>query len=197
MRRRHGEQEGQAVAVLLLLVLALFAAGLALLGLGEASDVRGKAQKSADAGALAAAVEARNVLVRLMLSPAGASFSTWSAWSGYAQAGCARAPGYVSANSSSVLTGCSYRPAGQVRVDTRSAPGGNRGLTGTATATADINAPTCVSVYTYTYTTVLRTITCTGTLGSAAVTFDMESQQIVHAAPEQAWRRTFRVRLVN
>lgn len=197
MIRRHGDEQGQSVAVLLLLVLALFAAGLALLGLGEASDARGKAQKAADAGALAAAVRARYVLVDLMLSQTGASFTTWSAWSGAAQVGCAEASGYAAANSGSMLTSCSYLPAGQARVGTRSAPGGDRGLTGSANATADVNAPVCTSVYTYAYDTVLRTITCTGRGGSAFATFDMETQELVAAAPRIMWQRTFRVRLVD
>lgn len=197
MLRRHEDETGQAVAVLLLLVLALFAAGLALLGLGEASDSRGRAQKAADAGALAAAVRARDVLVDLMLSQAGASFSTWSAWAGMAQVGCVDAVGYAAANSGSILTECSYRPSGQARVGTRSLPGRQRGLTGAATATADLNAPVCTSVYTYAYDTVLRTITCTGRGGSAFAIFDMETQELVAAAPRIMWQRTFRVRLVD
>jgi hypothetical protein len=182
--------------VLLFTVLAIVATGLGMLVLGEASDQRGKAHKAADAAALAAGVGARDILVRTMLSPQGVTFTSWAAWSGLAQGGCASAPGYAAANSSSTLTGCAYFPDGRVRADVNSAAGAREGLVAEASATADINTPTCTSRYYYVGKTLLRDITCVGERGTAMVTFNVGSGSIVYADPPQQWRRTFKVRLV-
>ena len=197
MVRRRRDDAGQSVAVLLLLVLALFAAGLTLLGLGEASDVRAKAQKSADAGALAAPFAlATSWWRRCSVRPEHASARGRSG-PGRRRPGARVAAGYVAANSRSIFLGCAYRPAGQVRVDTSSAPGGERGLVGSATATADINGPVCTSVYYYVGKTAFRTITCTGRDGSAFATFNLDTQSLVASSSPQQWRATFRVRLID
>jgi hypothetical protein len=198
VRRRREEQEGQVAALLLLLVVSVAGAGLMLLALAEASDVRGKAQKAADAGALAASVGARNLLVQRMRSNDGASFSSWQAWDGYALAGCSAAYPYAQANSGSQALSCLYR-AGRARVDTRSAESSQRGLRGTATATADLNAPGCSIEDTATKDTVIRTITCRNAVTgvSARAVFDLGAGTIIGADSETRWQQTFRVRLVE
>jgi hypothetical protein len=192
MNAARRDDEGQAVLALIVVVLLVFASGLALLAFGEAADQRGKAQKASDAAALAAGVGARDRLVSTMMSDVGITFASWSAWSGLAAPGCASAPGYAAANSSSSLTSCAYVPSGRVRVSTRSAPSGQRGLVAAADATATITPPPCTSHYTQ-YT---RTITCVGSGGSAYAVFSLESGSLIKASPRRSWQRTFSVRLI-
>jgi hypothetical protein len=198
MRARGREEEGQVTLVLLVVVLALFAAGLGALVLGEGSDQRGKAQKAADAAALAAGVEARNVLVRTIMTASGAiEFTSWSAWSALAGAGCAQAPRYAASNSNSVLTSCTYFPAGRVRTTTDSEPSERKALTARAAATADVNAPTCTITYVSVGLDTEKVIVCAGVSGTtASITVDLDTGAIVDTSPESVWRSSFKIRLV-
>lgn len=58
-RRRSGEA-GEMTLAMMLMALAVLAIGVAFLVFGQATDARGKAQKAADSGALAAADDVRD-----------------------------------------------------------------------------------------------------------------------------------------
>jgi hypothetical protein len=203
--RRPCGEEGQLTLALLAVILTIFAAAIGMVAFGEASDSRGKAQKAADAAALGAAVAGRDALVAAIARPDGGAVfhGRWEQVAGVAAAqpvGCAAATGWASANSSSLLTRCRYRPPDEYSVATNSQPSAERNLTGTARATASMNSPTAcqVSHYTTTGGDYHEVVVCSSEGGTAKVDYLIDGgYSVTFIDPPQVWKKLFKVRLIE
>lgn len=195
------------------MVVALAAAGLALVSLGEATDQRAGAQQAADAAALAGAVHSRDDLVAAVSNPvvAAAFTGAWGRLDGYVTGTCGAAGAYATANDAA-LTACA-RAGGRTSVAVRSA-GGGQGLRATASAVADHQAPVCALVPPDDAppddggagegtgpgegaVAATRLLVCRGHGAQAFVETDPATGEVVAASPPAQWRKTFTVRLVE
>ncbi|MEV6956591.1 pilus assembly protein TadG-related protein [Streptomyces sp. NPDC051183] len=141
---------GQAFPIFMVAVVGLLFAALAYFAFGQASVIRSNAQKAADAGALAAARDARNTLLG-GFNPAAFKREDWSKLLDGklfdAKAGCAAAKNFARDNGSTAACDASEFPRFTVTATTAHAIGdsvvpGAAGTPGVATATAVIK-PRC------------------------------------------------------
>lgn len=192
-----------------MVVVALAAAGLALVALGEATDQRAGAQKAADAAALAGAVHSRDDLVATVTAPAVAATFTgaWGSLDGYVTDTCGDAATYATANHAA-LTACA-RGGGRTSVGVRSAGGGGEGPQATASAVADHQVPACAVApppedadpgedpLPAEEAATTRMVVCRGHGAQAFVETDLATGAVVAISPPAQWRRTFTVRFVE
>lgn len=150
MTSGHSRDRGQAFPVYIVVVVGLLFAALAFFAFGQASVIRSNAQKAADAGALAAARDARDTLLG-GFNPAAFKREDWDKLLAGklfdSAAGCAAATSFARDNGSSAACDASEFPRFTVTATTTHGMGdsvvpGAAGTQGVATATAVIK-PRC------------------------------------------------------
>ncbi|GAB3676932.1 pilus assembly protein TadG-related protein [Angustibacter aerolatus] len=199
--RTARREEGQITLPLLVLVLVLFACALGMFGFGEASDSRGKAQKAADASALAAAKYARDGMLAVVVVNGATFHGQWSALgSAVSAAACPAGAAYAEQNTAS-LTSCRYDPSqGTVTTGTRSKATAARHQQGTATAKADLHLPRCtLSYYTSSGYDHHEVVTCTASRGGTASVdyLNTAGYTVFQTSTLKQWQQVFRIRLVD
>jgi hypothetical protein len=204
MRHARRGDEGQIMLPLVVFVLVVFAVALGMLGFGEASDSRGKAQKGADAAALGAAVAARDVVPTTISTDPNSYYALLSGMEQVVQLGlgpakgCAAAFGWAARNQTS--TTCRYEGAGRFHTKASSRPSPERAMVGEAEATADLHLAVCtVQIVVDTFGDRHETFTCRpgrrGGTGTAIAYY--LNEEYVSSSPAVTWKSLFRVRLVE
>lgn len=206
--------DGQVSLSVILLSLIILAAGIGAFVFGEAADARSRAQKSADAAALAAARDTRDTLIEMYThghvpTPPRPILTPWETHILVAnQSGRAGASDYASRNASSVT---SYVPAGyRITVDTASnetpveSPVGKKvrkSLSSPATATAELDKSgmfcTVVNVVIVKGVIVEWSMKCTRKGRTAHAHYVAPLLTMPVALDKDSWRRLFDIRLVD
>lgn len=195
MRGRRGQDGVGTVIMMITLSVGVLVAGLGVLRVAVASDLREGTVTAADAAALAAAVSTRDHLVAQWIVQ-GARTGRWGSLGG-GEVGCSAARLFAARNSRSSLLDCGYLPGpGLVSVRVASRPAGTRDVA-QARAVAALGAPTCTEVRSTTGHTQLVTRRCTGNARTAAQTWDVGTGAPVGPPDVPAWRALFHIRLVD
>jgi len=175
--------------------VVILVVGLQFFRMGVGADLKGRAQTSVDAAALAGAGTTRDFLVAQLLLR-GASTGPWAAYGGQG-VGCPAATAFALKNSKGRLVRCDYDPrAGTFSARVHSLPKPAVGVAKTR-AVATVNLPRCQS---HRYTdgaTHYITRVCTGNGRSASATWKVETQTLITPPDVLAWRQIFRIRLVD
>lgn len=213
-RRR---EDGQMTLPVLLLSLAILAATIGGFIVAEAVDTRTRAQKGADAAALAAARDVRDGMIwtfsrgHIVVSPVGPiTRSTWP--TAFGLSSMSGSPGATDFARRNDTTLSSYRPGYmEITADVTTSssvesPVGQRvqkSLTGEATATAEVDASgiRCTHRVTAreprTRVIVSWEVTCRGNGSVARATYTGPTALTAVIANEDAWRKLFDIRLVE